>query len=198
MKLYLNETSPFARLVLMCIVEYQLDKPQLVWVDPWSFSDELAQKNPFSMVPTLELADGEVVYESGIIINYLTQNQQVPQTLVEVQRLALGKMLLETAFRHVSLLRYSPDHALPHPFIARTEKMLIHGLQRLHDMQFELNANSLSMPMLQLFCALDYMDFRLPEIAQQHMPSHIRTQLNLVKTKDSFKQTSPQELQYFQ
>lgn len=195
MKLYLNDTSPFARLVLICISEYNLPAPELVWVNPWSFSDDLLPLNPFSMVPTLELDDGEALYESGIIVNYLTQNQHIPQSLLDFQTLALGKTLLDTAFRHVSLSRYAPDGATPHPFIARTEHMIIHALESLPS---HLNTENPSLATLQLFCALDYVNFRLPLLAQKHFSEYIKAQLAIFKRRTSFVGTTPEALKNLQ
>ncbi len=183
MKLYLNDTSPFAKFVLICIKEYDLEMPELIWVNPWSFDPNLIAHNPFSMVPALTLDDGSSLYESSIIVDYLTQGKYAPKTIKEYQIQAFGKQLLETTFRHVSLLRYAPNDAPAHPFIARSKAMIISGLQKMP------NTDNISYKKpfeLQFWCALDYIYFRLPDLANEYINSDTQRKLSTITTQDSF------------
>lgn len=194
MKLHLTDTSPFARFVLVSMIEYDLPIPDLVWASPWSLPNELTELNPFSMVPTLVLDDGEILYDSTAIVHYLTHNQHMPQSLADYQTWALGKTLLETAFRHVSLKRYAPDDATPHPFIDRTEQMMINALGSL---KLQINEKQPSLTELQLVCALDYINFRLPELAQQYFSESTQNLLANFNQRSSFARTSPDVLKSF-
>ncbi|WP_017655542.1 glutathione S-transferase family protein [Fortiea contorta] len=192
MKLYLNDTSPFARLILICALEYNIKEMELIWVDPWTMPTNLLAINPFSTVPVLQLDNGDVLYESSIIANYLTVNS-TPATLLDYQRLALGKMLIETAFRHVSLARYSPENATLHPFIARTEQVIKQVLQALSERDLPKFSAEVTpdLASLQLAVALDYLVFRLPNLVEAYLPITVKEQLSYFQLRRSFALTTP-------
>jgi glutathione S-transferase len=71
MELWYAATSPFARKVRIAAHELGLaDRLGLVEVDPWT-DPRLRALNPLGKVPTLVLDDGEVVWESGLIVERL-------------------------------------------------------------------------------------------------------------------------------
>lgn len=85
MKLYLNETSPFSRVVLVTAMlthtqrlsEGLTNTLSLEWVDPWQSPDNLKEVNPFCTIPVLELDDGTALSESVCICEYLIAAAQV-------------------------------------------------------------------------------------------------------------------------
>lgn len=69
-----SHTSPFVRKVMVLLHETGLiDSVQLESVDGWSEPDALVSENPLSMVPTLVLDDGQVLFDSPLICDYLDQ-----------------------------------------------------------------------------------------------------------------------------
>ncbi|MET0307525.1 MAG: glutathione S-transferase [Sphingomonas sp.] len=79
MKLWYAPTSPFARKVRIAAAELGLaDRISLVETDPWTDA-RLRAINPLSKVPTLELDDGTVLFESAIICDYLDAQQAEPR-----------------------------------------------------------------------------------------------------------------------
>lgn len=71
MKLWFAPTSPFARKVRIAAAELDLDaRLTLVEVNPWTDA-ALRAINPLAKVPTLELDDGTVLFESAVICDYL-------------------------------------------------------------------------------------------------------------------------------
>lgn len=73
MKLYLNDTSPFSRVVLATALLCDCRQLTLEWVDPWQSPETLRRVNPFCMIPTLELEEGTALTESLSICQYLIQ-----------------------------------------------------------------------------------------------------------------------------
>ena len=72
MKLYCNETSPYARKVRVVAIELGLsDLIEEVHCDPFSAPPELLAANPLSRVPTLITEKGESLPDSALIIEYL-------------------------------------------------------------------------------------------------------------------------------
>lgn len=71
MRLWYAPTSPFARKVRIAAAELGLaDRIALRVTDPWTDAG-LRALNPLAKVPTLELDDGSILYESVVICDYL-------------------------------------------------------------------------------------------------------------------------------
>src|ERR1700761_3090526 len=64
--------SPFVRRVAVALTLYGFEFEHRPW-SVWSDADKLAQINPMRRVPTLVLDDGEVVIESGAILDALDE-----------------------------------------------------------------------------------------------------------------------------
>ncbi len=74
MKLWFSPTSPFARKVRIAAHELHIDGAlELEEIDPWSDA-RLRALNPLAKVPTLVLDDGQVLYESSVIISFFDSN----------------------------------------------------------------------------------------------------------------------------
>jgi glutathione S-transferase len=74
-----SHTSPFVRKVMVLLHETGLiDSVQLESVDGWSEPDALISENPLSMVPTLVLDDGQVLFDSPVICDYLDRQHNGP------------------------------------------------------------------------------------------------------------------------
>jgi glutathione S-transferase len=70
MKLLGSYTSPYVRKVRIVMAEKKIDY-QLVEEDVWSPASGIHQSNPLSKVPCLVLQDGEAVFDSRVIVEYL-------------------------------------------------------------------------------------------------------------------------------
>ncbi|CAK2480609.1 glutathione S-transferase N-terminal domain-containing protein [Vibrio crassostreae] len=171
MQLYLNETSPFSRVVAATALLSRCSPLSFVWVDPWSSPVNLKSVNPFCLIPALELDDGTALTESLCICQYLIETYQ-PQTLRQVMlnsandmhTLGTAKTLMEIAFRTVALTRYADsDNAL----IQRGQEGIVAALERLDQEIKEQGLESLlsnNLATLYLHVALDYVQFRHTEL----------------------------------
>ncbi|MEQ8370350.1 MAG: glutathione S-transferase N-terminal domain-containing protein, partial [Alphaproteobacteria bacterium] len=79
-RLRFSATSPFVRKVRLVIHETgQADRVQHVYANPWgdfggsvaAEADNLRTQNPLSRLPTLLTADGQPLYDSPVICEYL-------------------------------------------------------------------------------------------------------------------------------
>lgn len=71
LELWYAPTSPFTRKVRIAASELGLDdRIILTRVDPWTDA-KLRSLNPLAKVPTLVLDDGEILFESSVICDYL-------------------------------------------------------------------------------------------------------------------------------
>jgi glutathione S-transferase len=78
MKLWTSPQSPYARKVRIVLREKGISVREL---NPNDQAIELATKNPLSKVPTLELDDGTLLYDSVVIVEYLEGLQPDPQMI---------------------------------------------------------------------------------------------------------------------
>lgn len=71
MIVYTSPTTPFGRKVKMVAIEKGIDS-KIDWrpVDPWN-DPFVGTKNPVGKIPALELADGTVLFDSTVIVEYL-------------------------------------------------------------------------------------------------------------------------------
>ena len=100
-----SHTSPFVRKVTVLLHETGLnDRVEIETVDAWSEPTALTDQNPLSMVPTLVTDDGQVLYDSPVICEYLDQqhagqrmipNDDMRWTVLREQ--ALGDGILDSA-----------------------------------------------------------------------------------------------------
>ncbi|NIY82038.1 glutathione S-transferase family protein [Vibrio hepatarius] len=182
MKLYLNDTSPFSRVVLAAASLVEDLSIELVWVDPWQSPPNLTRANPFSIIPVLQLTDGTPLLESLCICQHLI-NRFKPLGLNdidyahtrEVQVLGIAKTLMDVGFRTVALGRFTDgDNEL----IERGRHCVGECLQRLEkQLKHELKsiATKPTLATLYLHAALDYIVFRHSEAFQLHARENTAT-----------------------
>lgn len=113
MQLFLNATSPFARLARVAALEKGLaDQLTLVWSDPWGNDSQLQSTHPQHRIPVLRTADGHAIAESMLIAQYLDHigngaplvpPEQAAQVLA---RTSVAYGLMEAAFNLVIARKY--------------------------------------------------------------------------------------------
>jgi glutathione S-transferase len=117
MKLYLNKTSPYARLVLTTAIEAGLgDAMEKIWIEPWDDAPELLSVNPLSKIPVLLTDSGDALIESALICDYLITKaaredllpSAAPAAREDVmRRLGLGRAAMDCAFSAVIQRRFN-------------------------------------------------------------------------------------------
>jgi glutathione S-transferase len=72
MRLHYSPASPYVRKVMVAAHELQLtDRIELIRTNPWQADTYLVQDNPLGKIPTLKTSDGQSIYDSYVIIEYL-------------------------------------------------------------------------------------------------------------------------------
>ena len=173
MKLYYVAPSPFARKARVCIIELGLqERVELVdvqGVSPISSNAELNTHNPLGMIPTLELDNGDNLYDSAVICEYLNQlgnGALYPVDIVprfqalQLHALADGIMELSVAVRYELAMR--PAEMQWGTWIDHQNEKITRGLDRLEQQCVSFKAEP-TIGELTVVCALGYRDFRSPE-----------------------------------
>ncbi|MGD9863263.1 MAG: glutathione S-transferase N-terminal domain-containing protein [Pseudodonghicola sp.] len=82
MKLFISQTSPYARFAAVMCIEARLPDLAIVVVDPWDNPAELLAVTPTGRVPALHLPEtGETISESLLIADYAARAAGAPAEL---------------------------------------------------------------------------------------------------------------------
>lgn len=198
MKLYLNKTSPYARLALVAVHETGLaDRVETVWVEPWNDAPELLAVNPLAKVPAFVTDDGVALIESSAICDYLIALSrcdhllpaQLPARTDTLRRLGLGRAVIDCAFGAVIQRRFNDgaDTTLSQ----RWRRAIPRALAALDADSGVRSGSPPDLGDLAVTVALDYIDFRLPEIAwRREAPTLVRL-VDVILARPSMQMTRP-------
>jgi glutathione S-transferase len=166
MELWYAPTSPFSRKVRVAAHEIgEAAELALVETDPWS-DPRLRGLNPLAKVPVLLLEDGEVIWESGLIVEWLAAFADRPDIVpptgarrgraLSLQALADGACT--AAGRLFADERRRPDERCE-ALLLRFETALEASLDHLEDMPL---FDGPAIGEISVAVLLAYLDFRWP------------------------------------
>jgi glutathione S-transferase len=196
MNLYLNQASPYARLINVLLVETGLDsETELIFVDPWESPDELLVASPASKVPALTLKDGTQLVESACIGDYLIQRSgrsalspmSHPDAETRLRILGLGRAAIDCSFGSVIQQRFAPDS----PLIERWRATLPRIAGALEQHYAGKTSTDADLADLTVAVAFEYIDFRLPEIQWQSQAPHLAERVSSLGQRTSLETTRP-------
>jgi glutathione S-transferase len=170
MKLYGSLTSPYVRKVRVLIREKNL-ACEFVVADAWAADSPIPALNPLGKVPALALDNGDVLFDSPVIVEYL-DSLNAPALLpvsgvarwetLRWQALADG-MLDATVSRLLELRRPTEQQSAEN--VRRQEDKIARSIeyteQRLSRESW-LMENRFTLADLVMAVALEYIDFRYP------------------------------------
>ncbi|XAH24862.1 glutathione S-transferase [Xylophilus sp. GW821-FHT01B05] len=175
MKLLFAPTSPFVRKVMVCAhLTGQADRIELLdsTAHPVRRDPRIAAHNPLAKVPTLILEDGQSLYDSRVICEYLARRSDTGQLFpasgaarwTALARQAMGDGLLDAAL----LARYELT-ARPAEFQWPTwrEALLTKVtacLALIEAIASDLSTDKPTIGEITIGCSLGYLDFRFPEL----------------------------------
>ncbi|XYH95463.1 glutathione S-transferase N-terminal domain-containing protein [Sorangium sp. So ce1128] len=171
MKLFYAPTSPFARKVRVTAHELHLgDRIELVLVNPWSDA-ELRSLNPLAKVPTLVRDDGQVLFESALICEYMDHlaagglypapgearwSALLRQGIADGINAAAGRLFAD---------EHRPADERSSSVMQRQAAAIEAGLDRLERDAGTLSRELADIGAISAACALGYLDFRWPDRA---------------------------------
>ena len=168
LQLFLNATSPFARLARVVALEKGLgQRLQLVACDPWNNDPALLAQHPQARIPVLVTDSGTAIAESLLIAQYLdhlgTGPALVPadQMAPVLARTSVAYGLMEAAFNVVIARKYEGSAADDSTLGQRRLAAIARALAPL--------GAALTLDQIATAVALAYVQFRLPALLQ---PAH--------------------------
>jgi glutathione S-transferase len=200
MKLYASTTSPYARKVRICLIELGIDCDFIV-ESPSDSASHVARMNPLGKVPLLECDNGEPVFNSPMIVEYidsLTPTQLIPshpEQRWQVQRWhALGDGIIDAVVARMLEARRSPDKQ-DLSFISKQEgkvaAALLFAAEHYSGGPY-LFGDRFCLADIALGVALDYIDFRYPHDWRVTQPQ-LAAWHSSINQRSSFRQSAPPE-----
>lgn len=191
MKLFLNATSPYARLIQVLLIETRLDaETELVRTDPWNADDALLAANAAAKIPALTLDDGTHLVESACIADYLIHRSgRTVLASREPSRLAilgLGRAAMDCAFGSVIQDRFTAGS----PLAARWREALPRIAARL-DAIYAPSDGDADLADLTVAVAFEYIDFRLPAVRWRDIAPRLAQHLSPLAARPSLATTRP-------
>ena len=201
MKLIGSLTSPYVRKVRIVFLEKKVDV-DLELENVWAADTKIALNNPLGKVPCLILDDGEAIYDSRVIVEYV-------DTLSPVGKLIPAGSRERASVKTWEALADGVDDA---GILARlevtlrpTEQQSSEWLERqmgkinaaLAQMSRELgentwcHGNQMTLADIAVGCALGYMLFRFPNIAWQAQYPNLDALYQKLMQRPSFAETAP-------
>lgn len=171
MQLFLNATSPFARVARVVALEKGLyDRVQLVWCDPWNNDPALLAQHPQGRIPVLVTDDGDAISESLLIAQYLDHighgDKLVPPTHMAtvLARTSVAYGLMEAAFSVVIARKYEGDAADRSVMGQRRLAAIARALEQLEKNLSASVGTYITLDQIATAVALAYVQFRLPAL----------------------------------
>jgi glutathione S-transferase len=198
MKLVGSKTSPYVRKIRVLLAEKQLGY-EFIEENPWNAATQVTLYNPLTKVPALVLDDGELLYDSPVIAEYvdaLPGVQFIPASLPERVRVrrdeALGDGIADAGI--AIFLERKREAARQDPaWIARQAGKVQSGiaaLSRSIAAKPAAGARRMTLGDIACGCALFWLEFRLPEFRWREDPV-LRAWAQNLEARASFASTRP-------
>jgi glutathione S-transferase len=202
MTLFHNPLSPFVRKVMVLLHETgQQDRVALqdCVLTPVSPDAALNLDNPLGKIPALRLADGTVIHDSRVILDYL-DHQHVGNPLIPCEgsarwrRLTLASMadgIMDAAVlvRYEQALR-APEKHWEEWLEAQREKIL-RGLAVLEREAIAELTSHFDVAAISVACALGYLDLRFPDLGWRDANPQLANWYFAVSQRPSMIATQP-------
>ncbi len=200
MKLVGTLTSPYVRKVRIVLAEKRIDHEFAIDI-PWNEDTHVGQINPLGKVPVLILDDGEALFDSRVIVEYLDTLTPVARLIPEIARSrlqvkrfeALSDGICDAAALAVLEMR-RPLEKQSAEWVERQKKKVNQGLQFL---ALELGEKSwcmgdvFSLADIAAGCCLGYLDLRFPETAWRESYPNLARLVEKLMKRTSYSDTIP-------
>jgi glutathione S-transferase len=203
MKLIGSQTSPYVRKVRIMLAEKKIDAK---WEeeDVWAEGSRIQQYNPLGKVPCLVLDDGEAVFDSRVIVEYLDTLTPVGKLIpasgrerAEVrtwEALADGVSDAAVAARLEQTWAGRTEAQRSPAWVARQMDKIDSGIKAmaagLGDKPFTCG-NHLTLADIAAGAALGYVVFRFPDLDWQQRYPNLAKLYDKLMQRPSFRDTAP-------
>lgn len=198
MQLIYAKPSPYSRKVRVTALEKGLaDRVEEIIASPMEDPAVLLAANPLGKVPALRLDDGQCLYDSWVICEYLDSLAPTPRLIPDgverfavLRRAALADGVLDAAVTaRLELLR--PEAIRWAPWTDRQRRAIERGLAVMEQDVAALGT-ALTLAHIEFAVTLEYLDFRLPDLAWRAGHPALAAWLGEFSQRPSMLATAPQ------
>jgi len=199
MKLLASKTSPYARKVRVLLAEKQLAF-EFVEESAWNAGTTVPRYNPLNKVPVLVTDDGNCLFDSSVIAEYLDPlgaPSFIPPAGIEralVRRdEALGNGIADAGIAIFLEKKREAPRQDP-AWIARQRDKVEAGIEALARElggKAYLRGDTITLGDVACACALLWLEFRLPEIAWRPRHAELERWIARLEARPSFAKTRP-------
>jgi glutathione S-transferase len=162
-----SSASPFGRKVKLTASILGLsDRIQIVDADTLNPEDSIRQQNPLGKIPALILEDGDVLYDSRVIVDYLDHlaggGGVIPNGAGRFSALrdqALADGIMDAALLQVYEGRFRPEDRHEPKWVSHQADKVRRGLDHA-EAHLSEKGQDLHIGQIALACALGYLDLR--------------------------------------
>lgn len=202
MKLYYSALSPFVRKVRVAAMELGLDKQiELVTVatTPVAMSADLAKVNPLGKLPALVTDDGDLLFQSSLIVEYLDAfaggGKIIPAKGPERWRVKRTEALADGLMDAAVLVRYEgflrPAEKRWPEWIAGQMQKVTQALDAFEGQSW-LFEDKVDAGKIALGCALGYLDLRFADMGWRKRCETLGRWYDAFAKRPSMEATKPQ------
>ena len=168
MKLRYSPTSPYVRKLLVCAIERGLDdRIERITTNPAEAGSELLSVNPLGKVPALVLDNGEALYDSPVICEYLDSLHDGeplippagPARWTTLRRQALADGVLDAAILRMFETVRRPKELCWAGYVELQAGKMRRAVDALEQEAASLDG-ALDLGTIAIGCMLGYLDFR--------------------------------------
>jgi glutathione S-transferase len=201
MKLIGSPTSPFVRKVRIVFLEKKVDVA-LEIENVWAADTKISHNNPLGKVPCLLLEDGEAIYDSRVIAEYVDTLSPVGKLIPTGSRERATVKTWETLADGIEdagiLARLEatsrPLEQQSPAWIERQMGKIDSGLAQMSRKLGEnawCHGNQMTLADIAVGCALGYLLFRFPSVTWQAQYPNLDTLYQKLIQRPSFAETAP-------
>lgn len=199
MKLIASTTSPFARKVRIVLAEKNIPCEFIVDI-PWNADTDVPKFNPLGKVPVLLRDDGETLYDSRVIVEYLEQLKPWPllipaeaEAMIAVKKWEALADGVSDAAAAIFIERKRPEAQQSADWIRRQQGKIDNGLATMNtSLQGPFCiGQSFTLADIAVGCCLGYLDFRFAEIDWRSRYSGLQALAERLALRPAFQQTVP-------
>lgn len=199
MKLVGSKTSPYVRKIRVILAERAIPF-DFVEESAWNADTTVPRYNPLNKVPALQLDDGESLYDSSVIAEYLdaiSGGKFVPAKPLERARVRRGEALgngLADAGVAVFLERKREASRQDAKWIARQLDKVdaaTHAMARELGREPFMGGAEMNLADIACGCALFWLEFRLSEVRWRESHPTLKAWAERLELRPSFAATGP-------
>jgi len=200
MKLRYSPTSPYVRKVSITAIEAGLDgKIERVTTDPWAAETDLGQNNPIGKVPCLITDDGEAIYDSPVICEYLDSlnmgRKLFPADgkarLRALKLSAIGDGALDAGVLRLIEERRRPAELKWDWWTQRQHETVLRCLTAADHMADEMSTDQISIGEITVGAAIGWLDFRFADLGWRTDRPALADWYDKIVDRPSFAATAP-------